>query len=48
MGEYEKFWPNTFLLALALARYENLFAHTVAVSRLQLSKKNNPLLIFTL
>ena len=28
----------------ALARYENLFAHTVAVIRLHLSKKNNPLL----
>ena len=30
------------------ARYEkNVFAHTVAVMRLHLSKKNNPLLIFT-
>ena len=30
------------------ARYENLFAHTVAVIRLIYpSKKNNPLLIFT-
>ena len=26
---------------------KNLFAHTVAVLRLYLSKKNNPLLIFT-
>ena len=31
----------------SLARYENLFAHTVAVMRLYLSKKNNLLLIFT-
>ena len=30
------------------ARYEHLFAHTVAVTRLHLLKKmNNPLLIFT-
>ena len=29
------------------ACYENFFAHTVAVMRLHLSKKNNPLLIFT-
>ena len=29
------------------ARYENLFAYTVAVIRLHLSKKNNPLLKFT-
>ena len=29
------------------ARYENLFAHAVAIKRLHLSKKNNPLLIFT-
>ena len=33
--------------AYALARYENLFAHTIAVIRLHLSKKNIPLLIFT-
>ena len=31
----------------ALALYENLFAHTVAVISLHLSKKNNSLLIFT-
>ena len=31
----------------ALARYENLYAHAVAVIRLHLSKKNNPLLTFT-
>ena len=30
----------------ALKRYENLFAHTVAVMRLHLSKNNNPFLIF--
>ena len=29
----------------SLARYENLLAHTVAVIRVHLSKKNNPLLI---
>ena len=29
------------------ARKENLFAHTIAVMRLHLSKKNDPLLIFT-
>ena len=31
-----------------LARYENLFAHIVAVMRLHLSKKNNPLLKYIL
>ena len=31
---------------LHVARYEKLFAHAVAVIRLHLSKKNNPLLIF--
>ena len=29
-----------------LAGYENLFAHTVAVMRLHLSKKDNPLLTY--
>ena len=30
----------------ALARYENLYAHTISVMRLHLSKKNDPLFIF--
>lgn len=30
-----------------LARYENLFSHTVAVKRTHLSKDNNSVLIFT-
>ena len=29
------------------ARYENLFAHAVAVIKLDFLKKNNPMLIFT-
>ena len=41
---------NTFNKGIVLfrTRYENVFAHIVAVIRLHPSKKNNPLLIFTL